>query len=64
MAKMTVLENVMAEHMSMENKTFSAMLRIGLAKEELKHDKTLTILDSLIYRNMPTKPVAVFLSAP
>ena len=47
--KMTVLENVMAgAHVHGKQNFFSAMLRIGLAKEELKlRQNALTILDSL-----------------
>ena len=47
--KMTVLENVMAGgHVPGKKKFFLAMLRIGLAKEELKlRQKTLRILESL-----------------
>ena len=47
--KMTVLENVMAgAHVHGRQNFFSAMLRIGLAKEELKlRQNALTILDSL-----------------
>ena len=47
--KMTVLENVMAgAHVHGKQNFFSAMLRIGLAREELKlRQNALTILDSL-----------------
>jgi branched-chain amino acid transport system ATP-binding protein len=47
--KMTVLENVMAgAHVHGKQNFFSAMLRIGLAKEELKlRQNALRILDSL-----------------
>ena len=47
--KMTVLENVMAgAHVHGKQNFFSAMLRIGLVKEELKlRQNALTILDSL-----------------
>mgnify|MGYP001216884465 FL=1 len=47
--KMTVLENVMAgAHVHGKQNFFSAMLRIGLAKEELKlQQNALRILDSL-----------------
>ena len=47
--KMTVLENVMTgAHVHGKQNFFSAMLRIGLAKEELKlRQNALTILDSL-----------------
>ena len=47
--KMTVLENVMAgAHVHGKQNFFSAMLRIGLAEEELKlRQNALTILDSL-----------------
>ena len=47
--KMTVLENVMAgAHVHGKQNFFSAMLRIGLAKEELKlRQNALTILESL-----------------
>lgn len=56
--KMTVLENVMAgAHVHGKQNFFSAMLRIGLAKEELKlRQNALRILDSLDLSQHANKP--------